>query len=242
VADCVIHAAGYGQPGLFLDDKLKTLAINTSATLELSSKLSDNGSFIFISTSELYNGCTSSAHSENEIGRTGPDHPRACYIEGKRAGEAIVHALCEKGISGVSARLALAYGPGVHSTDKRVLNQFIQKALTGTIEMLDDGSANRTYGYISDIIIMLLKLTTNTTSGVYNVGGKSKTSIKQLAVEISKLVGAEVLSPEIDNVMRGAPRAVELNLSKIENEFKLPPIVGLSEGLKNTIEWIKHNA
>ena len=33
--DVVIHGAGYGQPGRFLEDPLATLALNTTATIEL---------------------------------------------------------------------------------------------------------------------------------------------------------------------------------------------------------------
>jgi short-subunit dehydrogenase len=33
--DYIIHAAGYGQPGKFLENKIKTIQINTSSTIEL---------------------------------------------------------------------------------------------------------------------------------------------------------------------------------------------------------------
>jgi len=52
-ADYIIHAAGYGQPGKFLQDKIKTIAINTTATMSLLKKLNSDGKFLFISTSEI---------------------------------------------------------------------------------------------------------------------------------------------------------------------------------------------
>ena len=67
--------------------------------------------------------------SESDIGTTTPLHPRASYIEGKRGGETICNAYRSQGVRAVSARLALAYGPGTRKGDKRAMNSFIEKAL-----------------------------------------------------------------------------------------------------------------
>ena len=158
LSDCIIHSAGYGQPGKFLNNKIKTIAINTSATIGLSKRLKECGRFLFLSSSEVYSGCLNDKNTEDDIGTTAPTHPRSCYIEGKRSGEAIINILRESGINASSARLALAYGPGVKSNDERVLNQFIQKGIDGKITLLDSGESMRTYGYISNVVIMLLNI------------------------------------------------------------------------------------
>ena len=239
-ADFILYCAGYGQPGMFLQDKMKTISLNTSALIEISSKLNPAGTILYLSTSEIYSGCASIRHSEAEVGTTGPMHPRACYIESKRVGETIIEILNEKGFRGLSARLALAYGPGTRPGDQRVLNQFISKALEGHISMLDTGSASRTYGYISDILIMLLSLLIYGRSGTYNVGGKSTTSIRELAQKISNITDATLTVPPFDNHMNGAPTSVELDLTKIESEFDLPEYIALDEGLKRTVQWIQN--
>jgi UDP-glucuronate decarboxylase len=177
LSDCIIHSAGYGQPGKFLDNKIKTIAINTSATIGLSKRLKECGRFLFLSSSEVYSGCLNDMNKEDDIGTTTPTHPRSCYIEGKRSGEAIINILRESGINASSARLALAYGPGVKSNDERVLNQFIQKGIDGKITLLDSGESMRTYGYISNVVIMLLNILIKNNKAVYNVGGNSKISI-----------------------------------------------------------------
>lgn len=238
--DYLIHCAGYGQPGKFLEDKIKTIAINTSATIELTKKLNQNGKLLFLSTSEIYSGCLSNNHLETDIGNTDPSHPRACYIEGKRTGEAIVNALRENGINAVSARLSLAYGPGVKAGDKRVINQFIDKGLSGQINMLDSGDALRTYCYISDATIMLLNLLLNGNKPVYNVGGKSIISIKNLALKIGEMLDVPVNFPESKSFLTDAPKAVGLDLSLIENEFGHVQYVDLDYGLSKTIEWIRN--
>jgi len=238
--DCIIHSAGYGQPGKFLDDKLKTMAINTSATISLSKKLTHGGRFLFLSSSEIYSGCANKKHNEDDIGTTSPSYPRSIYIEGKRSGEAVVNSLRGMGYRAVSARLALAYGPGVRPGDSRAMNQFIQKGIKGEIDLLDSGSAIRTYGYISDIVTMLLNILIKSDKSEYNVGGKSVTSIKDLATKIGECLNSKVTIPQDEASLSGAPNIVELDLSRIEEEFGIVNYVSLDEGIKKTIDWIKN--
>ena len=240
LSDCIIHSAGYGQPGKFLANKLKTISINTSATIDLSKRLRSNGRFLFISSSEVYSGCSNDKNNEDDIGTTKPNHPRSCYIEGKRAGEAIINILRENGIHATSARLALAYGPGVKNNDERVLNQFIQKGINGTIALLDSGESMRTYGYISNVVTMLLNMLIKSNEPVYNVGGNSIISIRDLANKIGKIMKVDVEIPASESFLKDAPKNVRLDLSRIEKEFNITDYVGIDQGLKNTIEWVKN--
>ncbi len=241
LSDCIIHSAGYGQPGKFLDDKIATISLNTSATISLSQRLRENGRFLFLSSSEIYSGSWNNKNVESDIGNTDPSHTRACYIEGKRAGEAIINALRERGVRAASARLALAYGPGVKGGDQRVLNQFIEKGISGEINLLDSGSAMRTYGYISDIVTMLLNILISNKFSVYNVGGKSTISIKDLSIKIAEKMGVPVNIPSNKAFMEDAPKMVGLDLSRIENEYGHNEYVDIDYGLNKTIEWIVAN-
>jgi nucleoside-diphosphate-sugar epimerase len=124
-ADVIIHAAGYAQPTRFMENPIAVLQINTSATISLLKRLRQNGSFLFLSSSEIYSGLKDVPAAETAIGTTTPFHPRASYIEGKRSGEAICYAFRLQGIRSVSARLGDVYGPGTRKHDTRVLNSFI---------------------------------------------------------------------------------------------------------------------
>ena len=46
-ADYIIHAAGYGQPGRFMEDPIKTIELNTTVTISLLNKLNPQGKFLF---------------------------------------------------------------------------------------------------------------------------------------------------------------------------------------------------
>ena len=172
-----------------MENQVKTLKINTIGTFNLLEKLLPEGKFMFISSSEVYSGLSTPPHRENEIGTTNTTHPRSCYIEAKRCGEAICNAYRAMGIQAKSARLSLAYGPGTRPNDMRVINSFIQKALIqGYINLMDQGLAFRTYCYISDAMEIMWNILVKGKEPVYNVGGFSKVTIAELA----KLIGAEI--------------------------------------------------
>ena len=64
-----------------------------------------------------------------QIRNTNSDNDRASYINGKKFGETLSYNKINDGYSVLIIRLSLAYGAGPGLTDKRVLNDFILKAL-----------------------------------------------------------------------------------------------------------------
>lgn len=230
--DYIIHAAGYGQPLKFTENKLTTININTKTTQELFKHLKPNGKFLFVSSSEVYSGAEP-PHTEEMIGTTTPQHPRACYIEGKRCGEAICMAYKDEGFDVKIVRLALAYG---HTKlgDTRALNSFIEQGLKGKITLKDSGQALRTYCYVEDATELILKILFFGKDAVYNVGGFSTISIANLAKEIGKIMNAKVnISESIG--LQDAPDSVHLDMTKTLSEFD-QHFTPLSIGLKKTIE------
>ena len=187
--DVIIHSSGYAQPMKFLSDSLTTIKINTHATINLLDSLKPEGKFLFVSTSELYSGNDTLNIDESQIGTTTPSHNRACYIESKRCGETICHSYRTSGYDVKIARLSLAYGPFTKLGDLRVLNSIIDKGLNNnTIELMDDGSALRTYCYITDVIEMFWNILLHGKDVTYNVSGFSNISIKGLAENVGQIL------------------------------------------------------
>lgn len=237
-ADYIIHAAGYGQPGEFMKDQIKTLKLNTLTTYLLFDKISPKGKFLFISSSEVYSGSSKLPYKETDIGNTNTTHPRSCYIEAKRCGEAICNSYRNLGVEAKSARLSLAYGPGTKKNDSRVINSFIKKAIDGRIDLLDKGEAKRTYCYVSDATEIMWKILFLGEDPIYNVGGKSKTTIRKLADKIGSMLNVPVILPKnLKDTVQGAPDDVYLDLSKIKKEFNKTDYIALEKGLKKTIDW-----
>ena len=237
-ADVIIHSAGYAQPAIFMANPVATFQVNTSATATLLQRLLPGGSFLYLSSSEVYSGLNKSPLSESDIGTTTPLHPRACYIEGKRGGETICNAYRSQGVRAVSARLALAYGPGTRKGDKRAMNSFIEKALgQGKIDLMDAGKAIRTYCYVSDAVELMWQAALRGTQPVYNIGGHSTVTIGELARLVGQIVGVPVSFPAQAAQVAGAPEEVRLDLTRPETEFKKTNYMGLEDGLRATIEW-----
>lgn len=242
--DYIVHAAGYGQPTRFQADPLGTIRVATQFTDRLlTHSLAPSGRFLFLSSSEVYSGCRSKGpHREGDIGQTAPDHPRAAYIEGKRCGEAIVHAHRAGGKDARIARVSLAYGPGTQKDDGRVLNQFMQQAIQNrSITMRDAGEALRTYCYIGDTCRMLLNILLHGRDHVvYNVGGRSTVSVHRLACKIAALENVPLTRGGTFS-MAGAPLDVSLDMSRYANEFgdDRYRITSIDDGLERTYLWQK---
>ncbi len=237
-ADVIIHAAGYAQPLRFMANAAATLQINTAATLALLQRVRPGGHFLFVSSSEVYAGLREGRFAESDIGTTTPYHPRASYIEGKRSGEAACFAYRSQGVHATSVRLGDVYGPGTRPHDKRALNSFIERALCQRkIELLDAGTAVRTYCYVADAVELLWQMLLHGEEAVYNAGGRSSVSIAELATIIGRIVGVPVTVPSTHAEVAGAPAALRLDLTKTDAEFHKTIYVGLEEGLGATIEW-----
>jgi len=235
--DVIIHAAGYAQPAVFTANPVATLRLNTALTLELLDGLKPGGKFLFTSSSEVYSGLDEQTVDEQRIGTTTPSHHRACYIEGKRCGEAIVNAYRSAGVDAKSVRLGLTYGPGTRKHDQRAMSTFIEQALTTReIKLKYTGLETRTFCYVSDVVETMFQVLLRGQHSVYNVGGGTKTCMSSIAREIARITNVPCDVPLINEEITGA-QAVEMDTSRIKKEFGKTAFIGLEEGLKRTVEW-----
>lgn len=241
----IFHAAGYGQPAKFISDPLGTIFLNTTATqklLELARTC--RAKFIFFSSADTYGDIPKNMKSVPETfgGNRSTIEERAVYGESKRLGETICSAYHEKyGVDVKIIRASHLYGPGISIYDKRVLGDFLRGALKKkSIKLKDDGKAIKTFGYISDAIAMIMFAAIKGKDMVYNVGGVSSTSIKDLAKSIARETSAKIIVPKVKSGERhigSDPRIVKLDFSKIKREMGGFSFTPLRTGLKRTLEW-----
>lgn len=236
----IIFAGGYGQPSKFLKNPVETINLNTNILIKFISKLKKGGKFLFISSSEIYNGNDKKELTEKDIGSTNTDDPRGCYIEAKRCGEAIINAYNKEfNIDAKSIRLCLAYGPGAKKEDGRVLNQFIERSINKKIlSIKDSGLAIRRYIYVADAIRMMLNIILFGRHIVYNVAGQEKITIGSLGKKIAKLLKVPVKF-EKKSPLEGSPKNIALSIKRYESEFGKKKLINIEQGLRNTIEWYR---
>ena len=247
-ADFVFFMSGYGQPKKFINNKISTIFLNTvglNSLIEFYKK--KNGTKLcYISSSETYGDPDELQMpiKESYNGNYSVESNRACYITSKRLGEVICfdHMQSADNMKIVVARLALAYGPGTLINDDRVLQNFIVNGQqSGKIQLLDDGSAFRSYIYITDCLEMILNITLCGNQKVYNIGGDhEQVTIFELASIVAEEIKVEASKGETAKAdeIKFAPKRVLLSLDRYNSEFgSLKDPVKLRSGVKNVVSW-----
>jgi nucleoside-diphosphate-sugar epimerase len=236
--DVIFHCSGYGQPIKFTKNPEKTFSLNTLSTYALLEKLEEGGKFIFISTSEVY--ADGEGNKETDKITINPENTRNCYTLSKIFGESAL-SLSGRNIDHKSIRLCLCYGPGFKKDDKRVLSEFVMGAIDKKeISLMDDGSGLRSYIYVNDCIGGILNIALSGKHNLYNIGGKDIITIRQLAEEISSIVGCSIKLGDKKNKLINSPSKAFVDISRYEEEFGVLNSTNLKDGLVKCIDWYKN--
>lgn len=237
----LIHCATYGQPKKFISFPQETVRLNINLLfdlLELNKK--NKATFLYLSSSEIYGEVNKEnvPTPESFYGYVDTLSDRAIYSESKRLAETICHSY-HKTSSIKIARLLISYGPGVKYDDQRVIPEFIKKALVKKqVEIMDNGSAERSFCFISDTIEMLLNIMISGKEFVYNVGGNTITTITDLAQIVASINKVKVVPSLKNENIIGAPTRTILDNHRYQNEFGNKQFVDLKEGLTSTSVWL----
>jgi UDP-glucuronate decarboxylase len=242
--DVVIFCSGYGQPGKFLQNMKKTALINTVGPVNLLDHLNSQkikSRFLFLSSSEIYGSPTveNIPTRESYSGDYDLNNKRECYKQSKKLGEVISKSYKSEKIDIKIARVGLTYGPGALFGDKRVMQEFIFKALKNeTINMLDAGESLRNFMFITDAIEVILNILFLSKEIVYNVGNDQETtSIYELAKKIGDILNVDVNKGK--SSLKNAPVSVYLSMEKYKKEFKIDTLnlKTLEYGIDKTVKW-----
>lgn len=238
--DYIIHAATYAQPQKFLENKLETIHLNTTVTerlLEICKK--KKSAFLFISSSEIYGNAKVIPTPEDYNGDVSTTYERAPYSESKRLGETICSVYTNDVENIKIGRVSSVYGPGITIDDKRVMGNFLKKAFSKQhIDLLDDGAQSRAWLYVSDCVVMLMKILLEGKELVYNIGGQHFTSIKEIADIIAKHTNSKVSVPESSEAHLGsAPVRVKMDMDKFFKELQFIEKIPMDTGLEKMVQW-----
>jgi nucleoside-diphosphate-sugar epimerase len=185
--DVIIHAASQASPKYYGSDPTGTFNSNVIGTYNLLefARTKSTKDFLFLSSGEVYGQIDKPAVSEKDYGYIDCTDLRACYSEGKRAGETMCVCYAHQfGINAKIARLFHTYGPNMPEDDGRVYVDFLMNIRhCKDIVMKSDGSAVRTFTYVTDALDGFLRIILKGEPGqAYNVSNKSQTmSILDLA-------------------------------------------------------------
>ncbi|MCX6328707.1 MAG: SDR family oxidoreductase [Bacteroidia bacterium] len=219
---------------------IKTSVMGAINTLGLAKRT--KAKVLQASTSEIYGDPSVHPQPENYRGNVNTLGPRACYDEGKRCAETLfMNYHVQNKVRIKIARIFNTYGPRMNSNDGRVVSNFIVQALKGEdITIFGDGTHTRSFQYIDDLIIGLIKLmaTPDTFTGPVNLGNPVEVSIGDLARKIIKMTGSKsklvyLPLPEDDPKQRRPDIALAIKV------LGWQPQVDLEIGLSKTIDYFR---
>jgi nucleoside-diphosphate-sugar epimerase len=229
-ADYFIHAASpagfYGRN----EKPVSTFNANVIGTKNMLDCAVANHAlgFLLVSSVDVYGLMpTGERLKESDIGILDSLNVRNAYACGKRAAEAM--AICYKeqyALPIIIARPFQIIGAGIALDDGRLHADFVSQILSsGKIVLKGDGSAKRTFMYISDAIIGMMTAMLNGISGeAYNiVDEKGEANVLELAKLMASLVSSHSVMVEFDESKRDLP----------EVKHALSIVIGSSEKLRS---------
>ncbi|WP_347400917.1 UDP-glucuronic acid decarboxylase family protein [Roseicella aquatilis] len=241
--DAVFNLACAASPPHYQADPehtLLTCVLGTRNLLQLAERT--GAGFLLASTSEVYGDPEVHPQAESYWGHVNPTGPRACYDEGKRAGETLAFDYARAGRVRLRvARIFNTYGPRMRPDDGRIVSNAVTQALAGDpITIYGDGSQTRSFCYVDDLVDGLVRLQAveATPRGPVNLGNPEELTVAELAERVLALTGsasALLRRPlPVDDPRRRRP-----DVGYARQLLGWSPRVGLETGLRNTIAWFR---
>lgn len=239
----IYHLASLASPLHYQQNPLETALANTLGTNNLIKLALEKGAkFLYASTSEVYGDPEVHPQHEEYSGNVSCIGPRACYDESKRFGETlIVSYMQQHSLNGKIVRIFNTYGPKLKVDDGRVISNFIVQALKNEpLTVYGKGDQTRSFCYISDLIVGLVKMMKSNHHGPINLGNPNEHAILDIAEKIKKLSNSKseiTFKPlPINDPYKRKP-----DITKARTLLEWEPKIDLEEGLIKTLEWFNIN-
>ncbi len=251
--DYIIHMASVASPPLYQKIPIETLdagVLGTRSMLELATASKAKG-FLFTSTSEVYGSPPDGMvpTPETYYGYVNSYGPRSMYDESKRCAEAYCYSYWKQRKVPVRiARIFNTYGPRLDAKSTggygRALVKFVYQALHDEpISVYGDGKQTRSFCYVTDQIIGLVKLllTPGIDGEVINIGSESEITINELVGKVLRITksGSKAVRAAPAYDLKDDPRRRRPDTSKAKKILGWKPAVNLDEGLRRTAEWMR---
>ena len=248
--DLCIHAATDVGDSLVAANPLEvfdSIAQGTRHVLDLA-RAAGASRFLLTSSGAVYGTQPADLERMPESHRSAADplQPRAAYGNGKRAAEWLASAYAEQGgPESCMARIFAVVGPGLPFDGPLAAGNFIRDVLAGQpINIEGDGRPLRSYLYMADLCIWLLRIAASGQSGkAYNVGAERAVSIAELAGQVAHAAGSAI-PIRIHKPASGpaAPPRYVPDTRRAREELGLAEYTSLPEALLKTIHWSRSAA
>ncbi|MBW8298648.1 MAG: SDR family oxidoreductase [Hydrogenophaga sp.] len=241
--DRIFNLACPASPPAYQADPIKTTltsVLGVRNMLELA--LANNARILHTSTSEVYGDPLEHPQRESYNGNVKTMGPRACYDEGKRCAETLLHDYHR--IHGADIRVVRifnTYGPGMRADDGRAVSNFVVQALAGEdLTVYGDGSYTRSFCYVDDLvegILRLIELDGDHPQPV-NLGSPHEITINKLVELVLASTGSLSRTAHMANAIDD-PKVRCPDISRANALLGWQPKVSIEEGLGPTIEYFR---
>lgn len=192
--DLLIHGAATSAEETFRGErplaKFDTLVHGTRHVLDFAVR-ADVGRLLFLSSGSAYGASGLERTPETYAGAPDTTNPDSALGEAKRAAELLVTCYArEHGLECVIARCFSFVGPFLPLDIHYAIGNFIRHALwDDAVTIQGDGTQERSYLYMADLVVWLLALLDRGQKGrIYNVGSDRGIAIRDLADLVRSVV------------------------------------------------------
>ena len=190
-----------------------------------------------VSTDEVYGSIAEGRWTEES-----PLRPSSPYAAAKAGGDLI--ALAYARTHGLDVRITRScnnYGPYQHV--EKLVPLFVTRLLTGgTVPLYGDGTNVREWLHVDDHCRAIHQVLTAGRAGeVYNVGGGTALSNREMTGVLLELCGADWDSVRLAEDRKGHDFRYALDDGKIRRELGHQPRVTFAEGMAGTVAWYRSN-
>jgi UDP-glucuronate 4-epimerase len=239
--DTVVHLAARAGVRPSIDDPQLYSDVNLHGTVRVLEFMRQRGirRLLFGSSSSVYGDTASVPFCEDDPG----DRPISPYAATKRAGELLVHAHGHLfGIGAICLRFFTVYGP--RQRPDLAIHKFARLMAAGEpIPMFGDGTSERDYTYITDILdgiegALGLLAREPEIYDVVNLGGARTISLRDM---IDQVAVAMDVQPRISRMpaQAGDVRRTYADVSRAERLLGYRPSMPFTEGLRRFAEWYR---
>ena len=237
--DAVFHLAAVANVNAVHDEPIYSESINTRGTINVleAARYNNIKRVIYGSTTWVYSNVEGSeVYEETPLGP-----PKHLYTSTKLVSEYYCGNYSELyGLPTTVLRYGIPYGPRARAATVGAI--FVRKALAGEpLTIAGDGSQFRYFVYVEDLAkgnVAALKPAAR--NQVYNLDGREKITILQIAEMVKKLLGdVEIVHTE---ARPGDFAGQTVNSEKAERDLGWVPKIAFEEGMRRYIDWYKEHS
>jgi CDP-glucose 4,6-dehydratase len=244
--DTIFHLAAQPLVQVSNQHPWETLEVNvvgTYAVLEAVRQAGGGSPRVVVASSAAYYGTTT---TDQPIGEEqAPLVISNIYAASKVAADVAVRAYAQVyGIQAGVCRFMNTYGPG-DTNFSRLVPQAVRKLICGGAYDFgdrDDGTSRLDFLHIRDMTqayIAVAERLERVAGEAFNFGTGRATSIRDLAVLISRLFDGKAREPIFRGPRKQQPSIKYLDTAKARRLLDWSPTLGLEQGLEETITWYR---